>query len=91
FEYGAMGKPVISSDLPVIRELLRHNETAILFRPGDAGSLADAILYLINNPDIAQKIGKQLRIHILKEYTWRRNAERIMKIYEEIKRKRESL
>lgn len=91
FEYGAMGKPIIAPDLPAIRELLLHNETAILFRPGDVESLGNAILYLIHNPNLAQKIGEQLRIHILKEYTWRRNAERIMKIYEEIKRKRESL
>jgi glycosyltransferase involved in cell wall biosynthesis len=85
FEYGAMVKPVIAPDLPAIRELLRHNETGFLFRPYDVDSLADAIIFLIQNRNIARELGKRLRDHILKEHTWRNNAERIIDIYDEIK------
>ena len=90
FEYGAMAKPVIAPDLPAIRELLRHMETAYLFRPGDPKSLAEAILQLIHAPELAIKLGMNLREKILMEHTWKRNAERILDIYEDIKGRRAS-
>ena len=88
FEYGAMGKPLIAPDYPAIRELLLQNEPAILYRPDNIESLAESILQLIQNHELALKFGEQLRIHILKEHTWRRNAERILDIFEEINGKR---
>ena len=41
FEYMAMGKGIVASDLDQIGEVLRHGETAWLVPPADADALAD--------------------------------------------------
>src|SRR3546814_2148470 len=38
FEYMAHGLPIIASDLPNIREVLRHGETGLLVPSGDLDS-----------------------------------------------------
>lgn len=42
----AVGAPIVTRDSPAIRELLRHEEHALLCRPADPRALADAILRL---------------------------------------------
>ena len=43
FEYMAAGRPIVVSDLPAIREIVRHGESAWLVAPGDAAALAAGI------------------------------------------------
>ncbi len=52
----ASGKPVIATKIGEIKEYL-DKDSAILIEPGEAAALADAILFLINNPQQAVKIG----------------------------------
>ena len=42
FEYLSLGRPIVASDLPAIREVLTDNETALLVPPGDPAALASA-------------------------------------------------
>ena len=57
FEILASSKPLITRDLPVMKELLlKNNENCILVKPGEPQDLADAILKLKNDPRLAQKI-----------------------------------
>jgi glycosyltransferase involved in cell wall biosynthesis len=53
------GKPVVSSNLPEIRELLSDGALALLVPPGDADALKDAILKVLNNKEVANKMAKQ--------------------------------
>lgn len=43
FEYLAAGKPIVASDLPSIREIVRDGVHAHLVAPGDPGALADGL------------------------------------------------
>jgi glycosyltransferase involved in cell wall biosynthesis len=54
----AMKKPVIASSVGGIPEVVKHEETGVLIPPQDSKALADAIIFLLNNPDIAVKIGQ---------------------------------
>jgi glycosyltransferase involved in cell wall biosynthesis len=53
------GKPIVSSNLPEIRELVSDGASAILVPPDNANALADAILEILNNHELAGKMGKQ--------------------------------
>ena len=53
------GKPVVSSDLPEIRELLVNAVFALLVPPDDADALEAAIFNVLNNKDLAIKMSEQ--------------------------------
>jgi len=58
FEALAMAKPIITQDSPAIRELLTDKENVLLCKAGDEQDLADKILELKNNQELAQKIAE---------------------------------
>jgi glycosyltransferase involved in cell wall biosynthesis len=78
FEYMAMGKAIVASDLDQLAETLTHNETALLVAPGDVGQLVDAIRLLAQDDGLRQRIGKQAREAAVARHTWRQNAARVL-------------
>lgn len=56
FEAFQAGKPVIATDIPVFKEFLEHKKNALLFPPGDAKSLAENIIALDHNPELAKHL-----------------------------------
>jgi glycosyltransferase involved in cell wall biosynthesis len=76
FEYMASKRPIITSDLPSVREVL-NNSNAIFVEPGDPGSLSEGILKIINNEEFSVKITEQAFSDI-KEYTWDKRVEKIL-------------
>lgn len=76
FEYMAAGRPVIASDLPSIREVLKDGVNGVLVRPDDPEALAGGIRRLLAD----RAFGKMLAAQALKDvaaYTWDKRAERI--------------
>ena len=61
FDYMAAGVPIVASDLPSIREVLRHGENALLATPGDPRAFAAAVRYLIRDPQRARQLGDRAR------------------------------
>jgi glycosyltransferase involved in cell wall biosynthesis len=54
----AEARPVIASDLGSRRELVDNGRTGILYRVGDDGALADAIWFLADNLELAERMGR---------------------------------
>lgn len=54
----AYGLPVISTNVNALPEVVRNNETGLLVEPDDAEALANAIETLINNPELASRLGQ---------------------------------
>ena len=61
FEFMALGRPVVASDLPPIRALVGDAGCCILVRPGDAVGYADAIQSLLADPARAHEMGQRGR------------------------------
>jgi len=76
FEYMAAGRPIIASDLPAIREVLRHGENALLADPGNADAIAGAMRTLIADPALAARLARTAASDA-NDYTWPRRAERL--------------
>jgi hypothetical protein len=65
FEFMALGRPVVASDLPPIRALVGDAGCCLLVRPGDAAGYADAIQALLDDPARAAEMGRRGRELIL--------------------------
>jgi glycosyltransferase involved in cell wall biosynthesis len=76
FEYMACERPILSSDLPVLREVLDWN-IAILLPPEDAGSWAAALRELCKDTQRSVELGRRARIKA-NQYTWEGRAQRIL-------------
>lgn len=55
----AFGKPVIATDVGSLGEVVKNGDTGLLVSPGNAESLADAIIYLLNYSDERKKMGER--------------------------------
>jgi len=78
FEYMGGGKPLVASDLPVLREVLRHGENALLAAPDDPAEWAAAIRELARDSACASRLAERAREDFLAGYTWRARAERVL-------------
>lgn len=58
-EYMAAGLPVVCTDVGGNRELVQDGINGFLVLPGDPQRLAEAIIKLINNPDLRLKMGEE--------------------------------
>jgi glycosyltransferase involved in cell wall biosynthesis len=81
FEYMAMGKAIVASRLGQIGEVLAHEETALLVEPGDARALSEAILRLVNAPELREMLGAAARREAVARHTWAHNAQRVLDAY----------
>jgi glycosyltransferase involved in cell wall biosynthesis len=68
-EYMAMGKAVVAPDLPNIRDVVTHDQTGLLFRPGCADDLSGAVTRLGDAP-YRQRLGIAARALIVDERNW---------------------
>jgi glycosyltransferase involved in cell wall biosynthesis len=73
FEYMAAGAPIVASDLPALREVLRHGENAWFVAPGDVEALAEGIATLLCDPPLAARLAAQARQDV-EAYTWETRA-----------------
>ncbi len=83
FEYMASGRPIVASDLPALREVLRPDENAVLVEAGDAGSLAGGLARVLGDAALASRLAAQAREDV-REWTWARRAERIEALLEAV-------
>ena len=85
FEYMALGKAIIAPDQANIREILTHNEDALLFTPDDTDDFKNAIWKLCVDKKLRKKLGTSANKKIdTQNYTWKENAEHITSIAEKL-------
>jgi glycosyltransferase involved in cell wall biosynthesis len=78
FEYMAMGKGIVASDLDQIGEVLEHDRTAWMVRPGDAEDLARGLRVLLDDPERRRRIGAAARAEVVARYTWEEHTRKII-------------
>lgn len=76
FEYLACGRAILSSDLPVLHEVLTE-QTAIFCSPEDPEGWRQALGSLLAEPERILQLGESAR-RTAEQYTWRRRAERVL-------------
>ena len=78
FEYMSWGKPLLASDLPVLREVLENGKTALLLPPDQPEAWSAALRRLVEDPQDAKRLGAAAQETFGKNYTWTRRARYIL-------------
>ncbi len=68
-EMMASGLPVISSDIPALRAIIKDGETGLLFENNNEEELASKIQFIIDNPAEVIPMGKNARQFVLKNHS----------------------
>jgi glycosyltransferase involved in cell wall biosynthesis len=84
FEYVALEIPVVSADLPTIREHFDEDEV-LFFRAGDAASLADAISAVAADPSAALARADRALARYRRDYRWHANAARYAAVLDSLR------
>jgi len=85
FEYMACGKPVVASNFPEIARVIKEADCGILVDPTDVDEIVDAILYLLEHPEEAKRMGENGRRAVEEKYSWDKMEEKLLELYGRLK------
>lgn len=77
FEYMASGAPIVSSDLPVLQEVLRDQHNALIAPAGDVDAWQRAVEALVRDGALRARLAGQARRDLEDHYTWDARVTRI--------------
>jgi glycosyltransferase involved in cell wall biosynthesis len=77
FEYMASGRPIVATDFPVVREVLRDGETAMLVKPDSAQALREGFQRVLGNPELSRRVAAGAR-GAAQGYSWNARARTIL-------------
>jgi len=80
FDYMACGKPIVASDIDVVREIINHNECAILVHPDNSTELANAIIFLLGDKIKREEMGAAARDFVISKYDRKQTAKTVQAI-----------
>jgi len=83
-EAQSTGLPVISTNVGGIPEFLKDNKNGLLVEPGDPEQLAQKILILLQNPELAEKLGRRGRRLVEEKFAWPLITRQVVDLYRKI-------
>lgn len=83
-EYMLQKKPVIATAVGGLKDVIIDGETGFLIEPENANQLAEKIIFLIQNPDIAQKMGEKGYMRARSLYGIENWLQRVYDVYTKI-------
>lgn len=83
-EAQASGKSVVGFDVGGVNEAVANGETGLLVKEGSTDELTDALLRLLSDKPLREKIGANGRRFMTEQFTWDICAEKMLNVYREV-------
>jgi glycosyltransferase involved in cell wall biosynthesis len=74
-------KPVVATEIVGVAEEVKERDAGIIIKPRDVEALANGITYLMQDPTMAKKMGKNGRKLVEEKYRWERIAIKTEEVY----------
>jgi len=81
----ACGCAVVTTDSGGVRDFAEHGENALVVPPGDPQAIADAVLYLLDNPGVRWQLARN-GLEKARQMTWDASVEQLERILQGIAR-----
>ena len=76
--------PIIAGDLPAIHDIITHEENGLIFPSGNAEALSDAIIKLLDDPELRARLAEEGRKSVVQKFDWKAIAERYVSVYQKL-------
>jgi glycosyltransferase involved in cell wall biosynthesis len=83
-EYMASSRPLVASNIPIVRELVREDVDALLFSPNDPEDLARQVLLLLNDFELSKRLSDSATARSLTKFTWHEAQKKLVKVYKKL-------
>jgi glycosyltransferase involved in cell wall biosynthesis len=83
-EYLACGRPVVATNLPVVRELVREDAEALLFAPGKSADFARQLARLLEDRELGSRIAEAGAARARREFGWDAAGRGLLTVYERL-------
>lgn len=83
-EYMAAGRPLLASNMPIVRELVREDVDGLLFSPNDPDHLAHQALTLLNDFELSKRLAESAAQRALTKFTWHESQKKLVRVYEKL-------
>lgn len=83
-EYMAASRPLVASNMPIVRELVREDVDALLFSPNDPEDLARQVLALLNDFELSKQLARSAAERVLTQFTWHESQKKLLKVYKNL-------
>jgi glycosyltransferase involved in cell wall biosynthesis len=83
-EYMAAARPLLASNMPIVRELVREDMDGLLFSPNDPEDLARQALALLNDFELSKRLAESASERALTKFTWHESQKKLGKVYEKL-------
>jgi len=84
YEYMSAGIPVVASNFPLWRKVIEESGCGIWVNPLDPKEIADAIIWLLDNQEEAERMGLRGRHVVEERYNWCREEKKLLRLYSEL-------
>ena len=84
FEYMMAGIPIIASGNDVWKRIIEDYNCGLIVNPNDCESIAEAINYIIENPDEAKRMGDNGLKAVKEQFNWRSQEIILFDLYENL-------
>jgi hypothetical protein len=75
------GRPIIATDMPGCREIVRHGYNGLLVPTRDPIALADALGTLLGDPEMRTRMGKAGRSMVVNDFSEEQVIDETMQVY----------
>lgn len=82
FDYMALALPVITSDLPLLTNVVNESQCGFCVNPYDSDALAEQLIRCIENPENLKKMGESGRNAIKEKYNWDNEVKKLIELYQ---------
>lgn len=86
FEYMAAGKPIVATDIGNIKNIIKNGKSGLLVKPDDPKGLADAIILLIRDKDLATYLATHARNEVGERFSWAKHAQLLDELFRKVHR-----
>lgn len=80
-EAASCARPVVTTDVPGCREVVRDGDNGLLVEARNATALADALVRLLADPELRLRMGQRGRERVLNEFAQEKIVDQVMALY----------